>query len=390
MLGFVMPFTLAFASTATAIRPINNDTLQSIVVKSAIDFNIPGVFVLLRTPQGEFAVAYGTTKRDASIAPHMNTHFRIASVTKTMTAAVIVLQAQEGKLSFTDAVAKFLPDVPNGKHITIADLLRMRSGLYNYTDSPKLSDTLDRRPTKVWTAQEILTIAFSKPPYFKPDMGYHYSNTNYELLGLIAEKIDHKSLSDIFHDRLFKPLGMKNTLLPVKTSNALPQPFSHGYQYGGAVYALVDKPYPHSMQVAAKSGKLKPIDYTFLNPSYALAPGGVISTASDLAIWVEALIGGKVFNPGYQRHWLDSLRPEEKDKPDGQQYGYGVAQINVGSNKIYFHGGECPGYNTFMGHDPVNKVTLIVWTNLDVSIDGQLTANAIMVKLLEQIYGQLK
>ena len=60
--------------------------------------------------------------------------------------------------------------------------------------------------------------------------------------------------------------------------------------------------------------------------------------------------------------------------------------ITFGPNRIYFHGGEMPGYNSFMGYDPVNDVTLVVWTNLTLSLDGQHTANSIMLKMLDQIY----
>lgn len=381
LLGFSL---INKSANADNLKQINKDAFQALVSKTAKELGVPAAFVLLRTPQGEFTAAYGTTKRQAKIAPSKDTHFRIASVTKTMTAAVIVQQAQEGRLSFSDPVSKFLPNIPNGEHITIADLLRMRSGLYNYTDSPKISKSLDHQPTKVWTSQEILAIAFAHPPYFKPNTAFQYSNTNYALLGLIAEKIDNKPLSTIFQDRLFKPLGIQNTLLPEPAMNTLPQPYSHGYQYGSSAYALVDKSYPAAMRAAVKAGKLQPIDYTLLNPSYALAAGGIISTASDLDIWINALVRGKVFDTNYQRDWLASLKPE--NKPDGQQYGYGIAQLSFGPNVIYFHGGECPGYNTFIGHDLGNDVTLIVWTNLAVSIESQLTANTIMVKLLDQIY----
>ena len=70
----------------------------------------------------------------------------------------------------------------------------------------------------------------------------------------------------------------------------------------------------------------------------------------------------------------------------GQKYGYGISQITFGPNSVYFHGGEMPGYNSFMGYDPVNDVTLIIWTNLTVSLDGQPPANTIMLKMLDQIY----
>ena len=131
----------------------------------------------------------------ATTPPRADTHFRIASNTKTMTAAVIVQLAQEGKLSLDDPVSKYVPGVPNGDNITIAELLEMRSGLYNYTDAPELSASLDRDPTKVWTPDELLAIAFAHPPNFPPGTAYEYNNTNYALLGLIAEKVDGKPLA---------------------------------------------------------------------------------------------------------------------------------------------------------------------------------------------------
>ena len=70
----------------------------------------------------------------------------------------------------------------------------------------------------------------------------------------------------------------------------------------------------------------------------------------------------------------------------GQKYGYGITEITFGPNNVYFHGGEMPGYNSFMGYDPVNDVTLIIWTSLTISLDGKTTANTIMQKMLDQIY----
>jgi len=179
---------------------------------------------------------------------------------------------------------------------------------------------------------------------------------------------------------------MKHTLLPANTSNTIPEPYSHGYLYGSTSYALVDAPYPADLQAAAKAGTLKPNDVTWQNPSYAFAAGGAISTADDLAIRMRALVGGKLFDADYQCQWLDSLEPQDPSKPRGQKYGYGISQIIFGPNSVYFHRGEMPGYNSLMGYDPVNGVTLIIWTSLTISLDGQPTANTIMLKMLDQIY----
>ena len=157
--------------------------------------------------------------------------------------------------------------------------------------------------------------------------------------------------------------------------------------YGGCSFSnLTDKPYPSDIQAAARAGTLKPDDCTGQNSSYASAAGGVISTANDLATWIQALVGGKVLNADYQRQWLDSLQPEVPSKPEGQKYGYGISQFSWGPNTIYFHGGEMPGFNSKISYDPTNQLTLIIWTNLTVSLDGQQTANTLFVKMLDHVY----
>ena len=374
------------AASTAALKPIDPAALQDTLDALVKDLMAPGALVLLRSPQGEFVFGSGATELGGAKTPRADTHFRIASNTKTMTAAVIALLAEEGKLRFDDPVSKYVSGVPNGEHITIAQLLTMRSGLYSYTSAPALAESLDHEPTRNWTPEALLGLAFKHLPLFAPGQEFDYCNTNYILLGLVAEKVDGEALAAIFRKRLFAPLGMKETLLPPDSSNAIPEPYAHGYLYGGASYALVDAPYPADLQAAAKAGTLKPNDDTRQNPSYGWAAGGAISTATDLATWMDALVGGKVLNADAQRQWLESPILEDPSKPLGQKYGYGISVLTFGPNSMYFHGGEMPGYNSFMGRDPVNKVTLVVWSNLTLSLDGQPTANTIMLKMLDRIY----
>jgi D-alanyl-D-alanine carboxypeptidase len=387
VLGFSTGSTTAAPTSDSGLKPISQVALQDLVDATARELLVPGAVVLLRTPQGDFTAATGTTQLNTKNPPGADTHFRIASNTKTMTAAVIMQLAQESKLELNDPVSKYVPSVPNGVNITIAQLLEMRSGLYNYTNDPIISKTIDTDPAKVWTPTELVAIAFAHPPNFAPGAEYEYNNTNYALLGLVVEKVDGKPLAQAMQDRLFGPLGLQHTLLPASTVNTLPEPYSHGYLYGSSSVALVgEPPYSPEVQAAARAGTLLPKDYTGVNHSNAAAAGGVISTANDLATWIKALVTGRVLEPTYQRRWLDSLKPEDPSKPDGQKYGYGIVQLSWGPNTIYFHGGETPGYNSKISYDPANDVTLIVWTNLAVSLDEQQTANTLWVKVLDHIY----
>jgi D-alanyl-D-alanine carboxypeptidase len=389
ILGIVVAVACSVSGTAEAttnLKPFDPVALQGVVEATAKELLLPGAMVLLRTPQGDFAFGYGATELGGTTPPRADTHFRVASNTKTMTAAVIVLLVQEGRLRFDDSVSKYVEGVPNGDNITISELLKMRSGLYNYASAPELGESLDHDPIKIWTPEELLAIAFKRPPLFAPGKEFDYCNTNYVLLGLIAEKVAGEPLARVFQNRLFGPLGMKDTSLPANTSNTIPEPYSHGYLYGSSSYALSDAPYPADLQAAAKAGTLKPNDDTEQNPSYASAAGGVISTADDLANWMRALVGGKVLDADYQRQWIESLELQDPRDLGGLKYGYGISLITFGPNSMYFHGGEMPGYNSFMGYDPINDVTLIIWTSLTISLDGQPTANPIMLKMLDQIY----
>jgi D-alanyl-D-alanine carboxypeptidase len=379
--------TTSSAPPSPALKPIDPAALETVVEDAAKELGVPGAVVAIRTPHGSYTAAVGTTELGHQTPPDVNTHFRIASNTKTMTAALIVLLAQDGKLKFTDPVSNYVPDVPNGTAITVTDLLKMRSGLYNYTSAPELAAELDADPAKAWTPREALAIAFAHPPDDPPNTVYEYDNTNYALLGIIAEKVGGRPLADQLRDRLFKPLGLDQTSLPAIDDASIPVPYSHGYMYGGSGYAMVDERYPADMKAAGQAGTLKPIDYTNQNPSYAHAAGGAISTAANIETWIRALVSGKVFNAEYHGRWLHSPQPEDPDNPDGQKYGYGISYQRFSPTAaMYYHGGEMPGFNSFMGYDPDNDVSLVIWTNLTISLDDQTTAQAMLAPMLDTIY----
>src|SRR5947208_2278737 len=130
------------------------------MTKAMKDNAVPGLVILVRSPKGDWATVLGTAEIGANKPWTLDDHFRIGSNTKTMTGTVILQLAQEGKLALTDPVAKYVPGVPNGDKITIANLAEMRSGLFSYTSDAKLNRALDQEPKKAWTPAELLRIAF--------------------------------------------------------------------------------------------------------------------------------------------------------------------------------------------------------------------------------------
>lgn len=374
--------TSAGTSTTVALRKIDAATLDGIVQGVAHNLQTPGAVVILETPDTNLTVTYGTGTIGKDDAVGTSQHVRIGSNTKTMTATVILQLVQEGKIALTDPVSKYRPDVPNGDAIPIEQLLNMRSGLFNYTETAQLNQTLDTDPQKKWKPEDLLALAFANPPYFPPGQGYHYSNTNTVLLGLIAEGIDGKPLQQIFQTRLFGPVGLSGTSFPATADSTLPAPNPHGYVYGTNMDTLTDPALPADMQAAATAGTLQPNDVTDVNPSWAWSAGAAISTANDLVTWVQALVGGQVLGKDMQARRLASLQPTGPDA-GAAQYGWGIAKMGP----MLGHTGELPGFNSFMGHDPDSKVTLVVWANLAPAANGQDPATTIAKQVIGALYG---
>lgn len=372
-------------STASAVATPKADAaaLKAQFEELAKHFMVPGAAMLIRTPEGEITSTYGTTTLGGSTPVSLDDHLRVGSNTKTWTATVILQLVQEGKIALSDPVSKYRPDVPNGKNITIEQLLNMRSGLFNYTETYELNHQLDTNPQRAWQPEELVRMGDSLPVYFAPGKGWHYSNTNYVLLGLIAEQIDGEPLQQIFQKRLFGPLGLTQTSYPSMDDSSIPAPFTNGYMYTDNVLTLSSSKLPADLLAAAHAGTLLPNDQTNVNPSWAGAAGGGISTIRDLATWVKAIVGGStLLNSDLQKQRLKSVSPISKGAT--LAYGWGIGELRPG---IYGHTGELPGFNSYMSYDPSKKITVALWTNLAPAADGTEPAKFIANRLIDTLYG---
>ncbi|ORM30102.1 serine hydrolase domain-containing protein [Williamsia sp. 1135] len=369
-------------SSSGALVPFDTAAMDKLVDDMATEYREIGMMVLIRTPQGEYVKSFGTVSSDSKDAPNLDTKVRIGSNTKTWTGTAIMQLVEEGKISVDDPVSKYRPDVPNGENITVGQLLNMRSGLYNYTETVTLNEALDNDPQKVWTPEQLLGLAFANPPYFPPGGGYHYSNTNTVLLGLIAEQLDGKPIAQIFQDRFFSKLNMSGSSFPANTDTSIPAPYASGYSYSGNIETLNEPALSPERIAAIEAGTVKPRVTTNDNPSWTWSAGQGIATANDLATWVKAMGDGELLNEATQKLRIDSVQPTDPDKPGGAGYGYGIAQMGP----MYGHIGEMPGYNSFMGYDPANDVTMVVWANLAPTIDGNAAAAKVANALVPFVY----
>jgi D-alanyl-D-alanine carboxypeptidase len=133
-----------------------------------------------------------------------DTKYRIASITKTCTAVMVVQLVEEGRLKLTDTLDKFFPQIPNASRITIAQLLHHRSGI----PGMEQDGTFGRQAR---TQDEIVARIAQGKPNFEPDTQHSYANTGYIVLGFIVEEIDGKSYRDALRDRITSTLGLRNT-----------------------------------------------------------------------------------------------------------------------------------------------------------------------------------
>jgi D-alanyl-D-alanine carboxypeptidase len=356
------------------------DALRTQFEQAAKELLTPGAALIVRTAAGELSATYGSRTDSASDPITMADHARIGSITKTFTGTVVLQLAQEGKLDIDAPVSVYRPDVPNGRNITLAQLLDMRSGLYNYSESFELNRSLDENPGKVWKPEELLALGLEHPVDFPPGTAYHYSNTNYVLLGLIAEQVGKQPLGSAYQTRLFTPLAMHETSFPADA--AIPAPHPRGYMYGTNVSTLDTETLPPDQLAAAEAGTLKPNDVTDASPSWTWAAGGAISTAADLATWGRALSDGTLLNPTWQRRRLDSVRSTNPGSASAAGYGLAIGKFGP----MYGHTGELPGFQSFTGHDPDRTTTLTVWTNLKAAPDGRAPAATIAQQLIGTLY----
>ncbi|MBK4737554.1 serine hydrolase domain-containing protein [Noviherbaspirillum pedocola] len=348
------------ASRAAPDVPAYAQTLRPRIEEVLKQTLAPGAVVLVKSAQGNWEQAFGTRTLGGKDAVGIDDHFHVGSVTKTWTGTVILQLAQEGRLGLSDPISRHVKGVPNGSHITIEQLLNMRSGLFNYTRDTAFIKRMERDPYHVYRPDDLLAIAFRHPPAFAPGAQYAYSNTNTVLLGKVIEKVTGRPVAVEMQRRLFTPFGLGHTSLPRAGKTRLPAPYARGYQYGpigdegGQAQSAASQD--------AQAGVTLLRDATNWNRSWAWTAGGGISTARELAAFVERMVGGGYLQPEWQKQRLESCLPTDPANtgPDSLHYGWGLGRVG----RYYGHTGQLPGYNTYMLHNPDTRTTIIVWTSL--------------------------
>ncbi len=305
VLVFLLLVTQALADTSQFF----NDLQRELEV-SLQHLKIPGAIVVVENDAGSkwTGVAGVAEYPDTPMTADLSLY--IASVTKTMTATIVLQLVDQGKLTLDTVLESLFPGiVVNSSKITMRHLLGMHSGLGSYLSNPQFLKILSDTPKRVWTPAEL--VEYSNWEVAAPGTVFDYNNANYILLGMIIEKLTGISYAENIRTRIVVPLGLQRTY--VQESLQIPFPHAHGYNYD--------------------EGVLRDATYS-IDPSPAGAAGSVVSTGRELMQWVKALIRGDLISSQMQKERLD-LKPTANPN---MTYGLGILSWNgaIGHNGEYY------------------------------------------------------
>ena len=307
--------------------------MEKVVDEVMSEENIPGVIVGVWIPgEGTWTKAKGKADIETGREMLRGDKVRIASNTKPFVATVILQLADEGKLSLDDKLEEFVPGVPYGNEITIRQICNMTSGIYSFTEDEQFDKEFTENPLIEITPQQEVDIALEHEPYFPPGQGWHYSDTNYEILGMIIEQVTGKKAGDELQKRIIEPLELENTSFP----------------------NTPDMPGEHSQGYAYKDGEGL-VGYTRVNPDVPWTGGAMISDLYDMKTWAKALADGDLVSEKMHKEQLDWV-----DTGTGaMKYGLGVANLAG----FIGHHGAIFGFNSVFFYLPEDDATMVVFTN---------------------------
>ncbi len=305
-----------------------------------------GSVLLAREGKPLFRKSYGLANAEWGIANTPDTKFRLGSITKQFTSALILQLVEHGKIGLQDSIRKYYPEAPEAwQPVTIHDLLCHESGIPSYTEIPGFFAKMAGEPR---TPLEIIRLTQDKPLEFAPGTKYKYDNTGYIILGYVIEKVTGKTYEQQLHAAILDPLGMKDTGFDSYTA-ILPHR-AEGYTWHGET--LERAPY--------------------LDMTLPYAAGSLYSTVDDLSKWDQALYGTAILSEASkQKMWM----------PNRNDYGYGWMIAQRYGTTALEHGGGINGFNTMIVRLPEKKLLAVVLSNVNTNATGPIATGLLAIAL---------
>ncbi|MCX3286272.1 serine hydrolase [Streptomyces sp. NEAU-H22] len=325
--------TPAVAAAAAGARDGHDATRRA--VRAAVADGVPGVTVTVRRGDGTWAATSGVGNLETGKPRSARDHYRIASITKTFVATVVLQLEAEGELSLDDTVEEWLPGVVrgnghDGSRITIRQLLNHTSGIFDYLRDSGFqqkymtADGFMKHRFDQADPGDLLAIAMSNKPYFEPGESFTYSNTNYLLAALVVEKATGNDYGDEIDRRIIEPLHLASTSVPT-TRVTLPRPSSRAYSK------------------FARTGTGPTYDVTKMNPRLAYGSGQMVSSSADLTRFYSALLGGRLL----PRAQLKEMTTTVESSRETSRYGLGLVDRRLSCGvHVWGHDGGISGSNS--------------------------------------------
>ncbi|MFF8227643.1 serine hydrolase domain-containing protein [Streptomyces caelestis] len=360
-------------TTARQDRPELQKAMQE-----TVDSGFTGVQLRVHDERGVWVGSAGLRKLGESAEPPADGRVRIGSNTKTFTATLVLQLVAEGKIGLDIPADDYLPGFGLDRRITVRMLLQHTSGVFNFTGeyyddgtfAPGIPATTAGREWvdnrfKTYRPQDLVRLALSKPARFEPGTDWSYSNTNYVLARLLAEKVTGRSLAEEMQRLILGPLGLSDTVVP-DTSPEIPEPHAHAY------YRYED------------AGRQKTVDVTRQNPSWISTGGDMISTTQDLHTFISALMSGKLLPA--------PLLAEMREPHPKAGYGLGVFVQDVGENggTVITHNGGMAGHAALMYSTPDGSTTLTAALNYvdDAALSMAEAFQKATQRLVKEVFGR--
>ncbi|WP_223577901.1 serine hydrolase domain-containing protein [Sphingobacterium sp. GVS05A] len=304
-----------------------------------------GTVAVLYNDSLYYATSIGYADVDSKRKNDSNTKFRIASNTKTYTAVLILKAVEEQKLSLDTYLSTFYPQIKNAEKITIEQLLKHRSGIFNFTEI---------KGEEIWeqefhTEAEFVSYIENEKSNFEPNTAYEYSNTNYALLGFILEKVYDKSYAALLNEKICEPLKLRNTYFSTETD-------------------------PNKHEAISYNIQNRYIENSKVNFSNHPASGGIATTAIELNRFLSGLFEGRLIS----KESLALMLPENKG-----EYGMGIEKARFKNPIGYIHGGRIENYFSDYWYFPAEKLGIVTLCNA-VNINLSQVQNT----LIQYVYGR--
>lgn len=361
--GLLVSLLFACAAVATQPDKAGNDASASVPtaldqsVQSALqdildETNVPGGIVAYAIGDGEVhVVAAGYADRDLNIPMKPTDRLLSGSTGKSFVAATTISLVESGQLELDAPISTWLGDedwfskLPNGADITLRHLLTHRSGLVDHVYLGAFFPMMVQDPWKIdpnstEMREDVIALIFDTEPLFPAGEGYAYTDTGYDILGLIIEKVTGESLYEEISQHVLNKLGMTETT--PSDRRTLP-----GLVPG---YLGQSNPFGMPQRVMYPDGEL------VYNNALEWAGGGYVTNPRDLALYVRGAYGGDLLPPQYRDEMLKGL--PTKEGQDYPRYGMGVGQDMTDFGIAYGHSGWIPGYVSFMGYLPEHEVAV--------------------------------